>query len=47
VRTGDGVGRTATIDEQGRFEISNPPSGGIRLELDAAGRRIHTDWFVI
>ena len=47
VRTGDGVGRTATIGDQGRFEISNPPSGGIRLELDAAGRRIHTDWFVI
>jgi hypothetical protein len=47
VREADGDGQTSPIDEHGRFEISNPPSGGIRLELDVDGRRIHTDWFVI
>ena len=47
VRTADGDALTSSIDQGGGFEISNPPSGGIRLELDVAGRRIHTDWFVI
>jgi hypothetical protein len=47
VRTAEGAGHTSPVDEGGRFEINNPPSGGIRLELDVAGRRIHTDWFVI
>ena len=48
VRTTTGTTVSSLIDDVGAFEISNPPAGTIRLELDLAdGRCIHTDWFVI
>jgi hypothetical protein len=48
VRTSAGTSQSALIDELGAFEISNPPSGTIRLEFELIdGRRIHSDWFVV
>ncbi|MEP7112175.1 MAG: hypothetical protein ABI862_02825 [Ilumatobacteraceae bacterium] len=48
VRTAAGTSRPSSVDELGQFEISNPPSGTIRLEFDLSeGRRIHSDWFVV
>lgn len=48
VRTSAGTSQSALIDELGAFEVSNPPSGTIRLEFELFdGRRIHSDWFVV
>ena len=48
VRTTNGATQSSTVDSLGAFEISNPPTGTIRLEFHFVdGRRIHTDWFVI
>ena len=48
VRTSTGTSQSALVDEVGSFEISNPPSGTIRLEFELLeGRRIHSDWFVV
>ena len=48
VRTTTGASQSSTVDSLGAFEISDPPTGTIRLEFEFVdGRRIHTDWFVI
>lgn len=47
LRVVTGVTSPADVDAGGSFEISDPPPGSARIELDLAGRRIHTDWFVI
>jgi hypothetical protein len=48
LRVVTGVVSPAHVDELGSFEIADPPPGSARIELDlGAGRRIHTDWFVI
>ena len=47
LRVVTGVTSPADVDAIGSFEISDPPPGSARLELDLDGRRIHTDWFVI
>ena len=48
LRVVTGVTAPAPVDEVGSFEITDPPSGSARIELELdAGRRIHTDWFVI
>lgn len=49
LRTAAGLTHSLPVDELGNFLLDNPPSGAIRLELEliAASRRIHTDWFVI
>ena len=48
VRTIDGTTQSSPVDDHGGFEVSNPPSGTIRLEFDLSeSRRIHSDWFVV
>ena len=48
LRVVTGITTPASVDDLGSFEIVDPPPGSARLELDlGAGRRIHTDWFVI
>ena len=48
LRVVTGVVSPAPVDDLGSFEIADPPPGSARIELDlGAGRRIHTDWFVI
>lgn len=48
LRVVTGVTAPAPVDDLGSFEIADPPPGSARIELDlGAGRRIHTDWFVI
>jgi hypothetical protein len=48
LRVVTGVAAPASVDQLGSFEIADPPSGSARIELDlGAGRRIHTDWFII
>jgi hypothetical protein len=48
VRSSAGTSVSSPVDETGAFQVSNPPSGTIRVEVELDdGRRIHTDWFVI
>ena len=47
LRVVTGVSSPADVDAGGAFEVSDPPPGSARIELDLDGRRIHTDWFVI
>lgn len=48
VRTIDGTVQSSPVDDSGGFQVSNPPSGTIRLEFDLSeNRRIHSDWFVV
>lgn len=48
VRSPDGSTSTVAVDEQGFFDLGNPPRGTIRLELELDdGRRVHSDWFVV
>jgi hypothetical protein len=40
--------QSSPVDDVGGFEVSNPPSGTIRLEFEISeNRRIHSDWFVV
>jgi hypothetical protein len=47
LRVVTGVVTPAEVDDFGAFSITAPPPGSARIELNVAGRRIHTDWFVI